>query len=88
MMMAMNVDHWAQDGGTASLGSPGIEELRWIRPVYPGDTLRVESEVIDKRRSASRADMGITRTRSTVCNQNDEPVMSLIANGLIKVRDP
>ena len=70
----------------ASLGSPGIDELRWLKPVYPGDTLRVEAETIEKRRSASRPEMGITKSRQTVFNQHDEAVLSMISNGLIRVR--
>ena len=87
MTMRMMVDSW-KDEAQASLGSPGIDELRWLRPVYPGDVLRVESELIEKRRSASRRDMGITKSRQTTFNQKDEPVMSMIGNGLIKLRDP
>ncbi|MEZ5708052.1 MAG: MaoC family dehydratase [Blastomonas sp.] len=87
MMMAMNVKSW-QDRPLASLGSPGIDELRWLKPVYPGDTLRCEGELLEKRRSRSRPDMGITKNRTIVYNQHDEPVMSVIANGLIKVRNP
>lgn len=87
MMMAMLVEH-LRDKQSASLGSPGIDELRWLKPVYPGDTLRVESELIEKRRSRSRPEMGLTKTRSIIFNQHDEPVLSLIANGMIAVRDP
>ena len=87
MVMAMSVASW-QDEPTASLGSPGIDELRWIKPVYPGDTLRCEGELIEKRRSKSRPDMGLTKARTTVFNQHDQPVMSMIANGLVKVREP
>lgn len=87
MMMAMNVARWA-DAKTASLGSPGLDELRWLRPVYPGDTLRVETEMLSKRRSASRRDMGLTKSRWTVLNQNDEPVLTVIGNGLVQVRNP
>ena len=87
MTMRMMVDSW-EDEAQASLGSPGIDELRWLRPVYPGDVLRVESELIEKRRSASRPEMGITKTRQTTLNQKDEPVLSMVANGLIRVRDP
>ncbi|MBH9537798.1 MaoC family dehydratase [Novosphingopyxis sp. YJ-S2-01] len=87
MTMRMMVDSW-EDEAQASLGSPGIDELRWLRPVYPGDVLRVESELIEKRRSGSRPEMGITKTRQTTFNQKDEPVLSMIANGLIRVRDP
>ena len=87
MTMRMMVDSWKNEA-QASLGSPGIDELRWLRPVYPGDVLRVESELIEKRRSASRPDMGITKSRQTTFNQKDEPVMTMLSNGLIKVRDP
>lgn len=87
MTMRMMVDSW-KDEAQASLGSPGLDELRWLRPVYPGDVLRVESELIEKRRSASRPDMGITKSRQTTFNQDDEPVMTMVANGLIKVRHP
>lgn len=87
MAMRMGVDNMATNR-TAGLGSPGIDELRWIKPVYPGDTLRCESELIDKRVSKSRPDMGITKGRTTVFNQHDEPVMSFIGNGLIRVRTP
>ena len=61
---------------------------RFTRPVYPGDTLRCESEVIEKRRSASRPEMGIFKSHLTVFNQNDEPVMEMVSNGLIRTRDP
>jgi acyl dehydratase len=87
MMMAMQVAEWSNNQ-VASLGSPGIDELRWLRPVYPGDTLRCEAELLSKRRSASRPEMGLTRTRITVYNQDSVAVMSLIANGMIRTRDP
>ena len=87
MQMNMLVKEWSQHS-VASLGSPGLDELKWMKPVYPGDTLRVESELIEKRRSASRPEMGLTKTRSTVFNQHDEPVMSMIANGMVRVRNP
>lgn len=87
MMMAMNVEHFMGEK-SASLGSPGIDELRWIKPVYPGDTLRCESELIEKRRSKSKPALGLTKSKTTVYNQNGEPVMSLVANGLIAVRNP
>jgi acyl dehydratase len=85
MTMAMMVENF-KGQQWASLGSPGIDELRWLKPVYPGDTLRVEAETIEKRQSASRPEMGITKSRQTVFNQHDEPVLSMISNGLIMVR--
>lgn len=87
MMMAMMVRNLQADP-IASLGSPGIDELRWIKPVYPGDTLRVESELLEKRRSKNRPDMGITKSRTILYNQHDEAVLSVIANGLVRVREP
>lgn len=85
MLMRMLVEHMeTQD--QAGLGSPGIDELRWLKPVYPGDTLRAESEVIDKTPSKSRPDMGSYRGRTIVFNQHDEPVMRLTSIGLIRRR--
>ena len=86
MTMAMLVEHM-QAHPQAGLGSPGIDQLRWLTPVYPGDTLRCESEVLEKRRSASRPEMGITKMRLSVFNQHDVAVMTMVSNGLIGVRD-
>lgn len=85
MAMRMMVDHMTERK-QAGLGSPGIDELRWLKPVYPGDILRCETEVLEKRRSASRPDMGIFKSKLTVFNQDDEPVMTMRSNGLIRVR--
>ncbi|TCD05148.1 MaoC family dehydratase [Erythrobacteraceae bacterium CFH 75059] len=87
MTMRMLVERMA-DRQQAGLGSPGVEQLRWLKPVYPGDTLRCESEVLDKRRSQSRPDMGLYRSRLSVLNQNGETVMEMVSTGLIRVRDP
>ncbi|MFA6115882.1 MAG: MaoC family dehydratase [Sphingomonas sp.] len=70
----------------AGLGSPGIDELRWLKPVYPGDVLRCETEILDKRASQSRPEMGSYRSRMTVLNQDDVPVMTFISIGLIRTR--
>lgn len=87
MAMSMMVANFMKEK-SAGLGSPGIDELRWKKPVYPGDTLRCENELLEKRRSRSRPEMGITKARTTVFNQNDEVVMTMVSNGLIAVRDP
>lgn len=87
MTMAMMVENMATHR-QAGLGSPGVDNLRWIKPVFPGDTLRVETTVLEKRRSRSRPDMGIFKSRATVFNQHDEPVLEMVSNGLIQVRDP
>lgn len=88
MVMAMSVANMQDGKPQAGLGSPGIDELRWVKPVFAGDTLRCELEIISKRRSQSRPEMGIMKSRMHVFNQNDEVVMSYIANGLIATRDP
>ncbi|MFA5969416.1 MAG: MaoC family dehydratase [Sphingomonas sp.] len=85
MMMAMLVENM-KDAQQAGLGSPGLDELRWLKPVYPGDTLRCESEVLDKRPSGSRPEMGSFRSRTTVFNQHDESVMTVVSIGLIATR--
>ena len=85
MTMAMVVEN-ILNTKQAGLGSPGIDELRWLKPVFPGDTLRCETEVLEKRQSSSRPEMGSFRSRLQVFNQDDEPVMSFISIGLISVR--
>lgn len=87
MVMAMLVGNLT-GRKQAGLGSPGVDELRWLKPVFPGDTLRVETEVFEKRRSASRREMGIFKSRVKVFNQNDEPVLAMISIGLVQVREP
>lgn len=87
MTMAMLVENMKSQT-QAGLGSPGVDQLKWLRPVYPGDTLRCETEVIEKRRSKSRRDMGLFKSRIRVFNQDDTPVLEMTSNGLISVRDP
>jgi len=85
MTMAMLVEN-LKANRQAGLGSPGIDELKWLKPVYPGDTLRCETEILEKRQSASRPEMGIFKSRLTVFNQDDVAVMTFISNGLIATR--
>ena len=70
----------------AGLGSPGVDELRWKKPVYPGDTLHVRGRILEKTPSRSRADMGSFRTLMTVTNQDDVPVMTFTSIVLIRRR--
>jgi acyl dehydratase len=70
----------------AGLGSPGIDELRWKKPVYPGDTLHVRGEILEKTPSRSRPEMGSFRTRTIVSNQHDEVVMTFVSIVLIRRR--
>ena len=59
----------------AGLGSPGVDELRWLKPVYPGDRITVHGRIVDKTPSRSKPDIGSVRTETTVVNQDDVPVM-------------
>jgi acyl dehydratase len=61
----------------ASMGSPGLDELRWVKPVRPGDTLRMRSTVLEVIPSRSRPDRGLVRTLCELCNQDGEVVMSI-----------
>ncbi len=70
----------------ASLGAMGVDELRWLRPVRPGDTLRGISEVIDLKASKSRPEMGIVKNRVTIFNQKDEAVMTMVPIAMWRTR--
>ncbi len=70
----------------ASLGSPGLDEIRWPEPVRPGDTLRIQATVTEARRSQSRPDRGIVKTLIEAVNQDDRPVMRATAINFIRVR--
>lgn len=71
----------------ASLGSPGMDELRWRRPVRPDDTIRVRGQVTDMRLSRAKPERGMTEIAYEVLNQHDEVVMSYRAMHLLQ-RDP
>ena len=67
----------------SSIGSPGIDELRWLAPVRPDDTLHCQVEVLEVRPSGSKPDRGIARLRYQARNQRDEVVLSFIVNHLL-----
>ena len=85
MMMRMMVDDMNATK-QAGLGSPGIENLRWLKPVYPGDTLHCEQTTLEKRPSESRPEMGLMKWRVEIFNQHDDKVMTMECISLIKVR--
>jgi acyl dehydratase len=85
VMMRLLVESFLAD--SASLVSPGIDELRWRLPVRPGDALRVRTQVIEATRSRSRPDRGTVRTAVTVLNQRDEAVMTLTAMNMFLARE-
>jgi acyl dehydratase len=72
----------------ANLGSPGGDELRWNKPVLPGDQLSVRATVMEARRSESRPDRGIVRTWIEVLNQKREVVMTMKMVNFVKCRNP
>jgi acyl dehydratase len=75
VMMRMWVDNILSP--EASLGSPGVDELRWLKPVYPGDRLRCRLEVLEATPSRSRPFMGSVRLKGEVLNQKGEVVLSM-----------
>lgn len=72
--------------GQAGLGSPGIDELRWLKPVYPGDTLHVSGQIVDKTPSRSKPEIGTFRTKTTVTNQDGVAVLTFTSIVLIRRR--
>jgi acyl dehydratase len=72
----------------ASMGSPGMDELRWLKPVYPGDTLRMRGEVLETVPSRSKPDRGMLRYRMTIFNQNGEDVMSMLGMQILRRQAP
>ena len=74
MTMRVIVDRLSEER-QAGLGSPGVDELRWLRPVHPDDTLTVHGKIVAKTASRSKPHIGTIRTETTVTNQDDVPVM-------------
>jgi acyl dehydratase len=68
-------------GGSVGLG---VDELRWPRPVKPGDTLRLETEILDVRPSKSKPDRGIIRIRNVTTNQDGQVVQTFVASVLVR----
>jgi acyl dehydratase len=84
LVMRQLVDHYLS--AEASLGSPGLDEIRWPDPVRPGDTLRVRATVLEARRSQSKPDRGIMKTAVEAVNQDGRAVMRAIATNFLRVR--
>lgn len=84
MCMRMVCDAYLLDA--ASLGSPGMDEVRWVKPVFAGDTLRLKMTVMESRPSRSRPDQGSALSRWEVFNQKDELVMHMTGWGMFKRR--
>jgi acyl dehydratase len=85
MTMAVIARH-VVDTEQAGLGSPGIDDLRWVKPVYPGDTLHVSSTIVDVRPSRSKPEIGSFRSATTVTNQDGAPVLTFTSIVLMRRR--
>lgn len=86
MMMRLYAEHYLPR--EATLVSPGVDELRWTRPVRPGDELSIRVTVLEARPSRSRPDRGIVRSHVEVLNQRREVVMTLTAANFFLRRPP
>ncbi|OYU98692.1 MAG: dehydratase [Burkholderiales bacterium PBB5] len=84
MTMRMMCDDYLLD--SASLGSPGIDSLRWLKPVFPGDTLRVRLTILEARPMVSRPTVGLVRSRWEVMNQHGDTVLSMEGWGMFRRR--
>ena len=84
LVMRQLVDHYLS--ADASLGSPGLDDLRWPEPVRPGDTLRVRVTAVEARRSASKPDRGILKSLIEAVNQDGRTVMRATATNFLRVR--
>ena len=73
---------------SASIGSPGVDNIRWLKPVRPGDTLRAERVILESRASSSKTDIGIVKSRWEMFNQHNEMVMSMEGISMFKRRAP
>jgi acyl dehydratase len=85
LMMRLFVDHYLSH--VASLGSPGVDELKWLKPVRPGDTLALRITVSETKRSRSKPDRGIVYSYVEALNQKEEIVMTMKALNFIACRD-
>ncbi|MFA5120901.1 MaoC family dehydratase [Zavarzinia sp.] len=85
MMMRLMCDGYMLR--SASMGSPGVDEVRYLLPVRPGDRLRVRVSVLDARRSSSRPEMGIVSARHELMNQDDAVVLAMTSKVMMGCRD-
>lgn len=86
MVMRMMCDAYLLQ--SASVGSPGLDNLKWLKPVRPGDTIRAQRTTLETRVSKSKPDIGIVSNLWEVFNQNGEIVMSIQGYGMFRRRNP
>lgn len=85
IFMRMMVDHFIPT--RASLGSPGVDAIRWPKPVRPGDRLRARVIIIESRRSQSKPDRGIVECHAELVNQNDQTVLTIKTVLMVRARE-
>ena len=86
MVMRMMCDAYLLQ--SVSVGSPGIDNLKWLKPVRPGDTIRAQRTTLETRVSKSKPDIGIVNNLWEVFNQHGEMVMSMQGYGMFRLRNP
>lgn len=86
MAMGLMVRNFLHE--SSSLGSPGLEKLKWLKPVYPGDTLTLKQTITESRPMNSRPDVGLTRTIWAMFNQHGEQVLMMDGYGMFRRRTP
>jgi acyl dehydratase len=86
LAMKLTVENFLLE--SSSMGSPGLENLRWLKPVYPGDTLRLHYAITESRPLRKRTDTGLVRATWEMFNQNDEQVLQMEGYGMFRRRNP
>jgi len=86
LAMKLTVENFLNQ--SASMGSPGIENLRWLKPVYPDDTLSLRHSIVESRPLRKRRDTGLGRWVWELFNQNGEKVMQMEGYGMFRRRSP
>lgn len=86
MAMRLTVDNFLNE--SSSMGSPGLESLRWLKPVYPGDKLSLRHTITEARALRTRADIGLVRSNWEMFNQNGEKVLHMEGYGMFRRRHP
>ncbi|HEY2521604.1 MAG TPA: MaoC family dehydratase [Streptosporangiaceae bacterium] len=86
IFMRLYADHYLSR--VATLPSPGIDELRWPSPLRPGDRVRLQTTIVESRRSRSKPDRGLVRTHAELLDSGGRTVLSLVAMNLFTLREP
>ena len=86
LAMRLTVQNFLND--SSSMGSPGLEGLRWLKPVYPDDTLRLKHTITESRALRKRRNIGLVRSKWEMFNQNGEKVLEMEGYGMFRRREP